>query len=96
MTGPNESRRDVDMGIKVPVARGIKGVVGVRLPTFIVSLAVHCAQIPVCPSGQGWCARDVARGSFKPVNPVQRVRVPCSSEKSEEHQQKGAGCKEKA
>lgn len=77
------------MGIKVPVAWGIKGVVRVRLSALIVAGAVHCTEIPICPSGQVGCAGDIACGSFKPINPVQRVRVPCSSEKSEEHQQKG-------
>jgi hypothetical protein len=84
------------MGTKVPVAWGIKGVVRPRRSALIVSLAVYCTDIPVGPSGQGRCAGDVACGSFKPVNPVQRVRVPCSCQKSEEHQQKSSGRKEKA
>jgi len=91
----NESRRDIDGGAEVPVARGVKGKVGGIRSTVILAIN-NRAKIPESPSGYRRSAWDVACGSFEEIDSVQRVAVSCASQECKPHQQKAGGHPEEA
>lgn len=84
---PNELRRDVGRGVEVPVAWRVEGEIGVGFPTLALSIGIDTAEVPESPSRQVRSPGDVAGVHLEKIDLVQRVRVPCSTEDGEEHQQ---------
>lgn len=92
---PDELVRNIDGSIKVPVTRRVKG--ERRSVPWAIHLAVDDrTHIPKRPSRQSRSTRNGTGVGFEKVDDVQRIRISCTTQERQEHQQEGRGCEEQA
>lgn len=80
--------RNVDGSTEVPVTWRVKG--KRRSVPWAIHLAVHDrTHVPKRPSRQGRSTRDGTGIGFEKVDDVQRIRISCTTQERQKHQQEG-------
>lgn len=88
VVGTNELVRDVDFSTEVPGTRRVKG--ERRAVSWAIHLAVHDrTHIPKRPSRQNRSTRDGTGIGLQEVYDVQRIRISCTTQERQKHQQEG-------
>lgn len=92
----NESRRNIDSSVEVPVTRGVEGKVGIVFTAVTLTIRGDCTEVPKRPSRRCWSARDGTGIGFQEVDDVGWVRIPHTSQEGQPHQEEARGHKEPA
>lgn len=95
VVGTDELVRNIDGSTKVPVTRRVKG--ERRSVPWAIHLAVDDrTHVPKRPSRQSRSTRNGTGVGFEKVDDVQRIRISCTTQERQEHQQERRGCEEQA
>lgn len=86
---PDKLVGDICLRMEIAMARGIKRVCGMRRSASAVTVIVHTADVPECPSRHSRCAGNIPCVHLKEPDPVQRRCVVRTTEQCEKDQQDG-------